>query len=241
METFVINLERRPDRLNNFLQNFPGTSNEKQIKIFKGVDGQVLHTSPSHNRESIELYEKLKKKLEARKKSFRINKGEVGCLLSHALLWQKIKNENIMQAAIFEDDALFSELYAQKYPEILKEFETIKDGLVLYTGGRKEPRPSKNTTKVSNNIVRHNKMNSSNKQDLDRWLHAYVITNKGAEVMLKMLEEEYDGTLGIDHAVVYKLDSLRNALSADPLLCFSIPQGDSDIRNWGPRFCKFSL
>ena len=91
METFVINLERRPDRLNNFLQNFPGTSNEKQIKIFKGVDGQVLHTSPSHNRESIELYEKLKKKLEARKKSFRINKGEVGCLLSHALLWQKIK------------------------------------------------------------------------------------------------------------------------------------------------------
>jgi len=72
-------------------------------------------------------------------------------------------------------------LYAQKYPEVLKEFETIKDGLVLYTGGRKEPRPSKNTTKVSNNIVRHNKMNSSNKQDLDRWLHAYVITNKGAE------------------------------------------------------------
>ena len=32
-----------------------------------------------------------------------------------------------MQAAIFEDDALFSELYAQKYPEVLKEFETIKD------------------------------------------------------------------------------------------------------------------
>ena len=28
--------------------------------------------------------------------------------------------EGIMQAAIFEDDALFSELYAQKYPEVLK-------------------------------------------------------------------------------------------------------------------------
>ena len=26
--------------------------------------------------------------------------------------------------------------------------------------------------------------------------------------MLKMLEDEYDGTLGVDHAVVYKLDSL---------------------------------
>ena len=25
--------------LKNFLQYFPGTSNEKQIKIFKGVDG----------------------------------------------------------------------------------------------------------------------------------------------------------------------------------------------------------
>ena len=59
--------------------------------------------------------------------------------------------------------------------------------------------------------------------------------------MLKMLEDKYDGTLGVDHAVVYKLDSLNNALSADPLICFSIPQGDSDIRNWGPRFCKFSL
>jgi len=42
--------------------------------------------------------------------------------------------------------------------------------------------------------------------------------------MINMLEDKYDGTLGVDHAVVYKLDSLNNALSADPLICFLIPQ-----------------
>lgn len=38
----------------------------------------------------------------------KLNKGEIGCALSHIGLWKKIVDENISSALIFEDDAVIS-------------------------------------------------------------------------------------------------------------------------------------
>lgn len=239
LETYVINLERRKDRLENFLDRFPGCGNAKKINILKAVDGRNLESSGGA------LYKEFLNSLKARNLKPWINTGEIGCLLSHLSIWNKIIDENIPYALIYEDDALFAENYIHRLKKVVAEIP--EDALVIYIGGRDEPNfKTKNSVPVSANVVKHRKDVDwrSNQKDLDRWLHAYVITKNGASVMKHMIFNEYSGKLGVDHAVILKLrDSPQhNTYSASELLCYSVIVGDSDIRNWNKaKYCKFTL
>jgi len=240
-ETFVINLERRKDRLESFLQRFPGTGNAKKLKIFKAIDGNNL------NYDSPALHHVLKESIEQRHLKLTLNSGEIGCLLSHVSLWKKIVDENIPFAHIYEDDALFSENFVTRIKKVFENtFGINPPPAIVYTGGRKHKNyVTKNITKTIGNLVAHSKKNwNRHVKDLDRWLHAYIISNRGAGLLLDMVFNHFNGKLGIDQAVVMFLNkSSEETYSANPLLCYSIPQGDSDIRNWGIKqnYCPFSL
>ena len=240
-ETFVINLERRRDRLDSFLQRFPGTANVKKLNIFKAVDGNNLKSNASL------LFAILKKSIAHRNLKLTLNSGEVGCLLSHVAIWKKIVDENIQFAHIYEDDALFAENFVPRLQQVYKTILNVKPTpAVVYTGGRKfKNYITKNTIENIGNLAVHSKKNWNNHvKDLDRWLHAYVISKRGAQLMLDMVFKHFNGKLGIDQAVVMFLNkSPEKTYSATPLLCYSVPQGDSDIRNWGIKqhYCDFSL
>lgn len=47
--------------------------------------------------------------------------GEIGCLLSHKAIYQKISDENIKQALIFEDDIIINNGFLESLKELMKQ------------------------------------------------------------------------------------------------------------------------
>lgn len=234
MDFFVINLARRRDRLDSFLDRFPGTGSGRRLRIFEAVDGQNLRGTGGAT------YEAFMTRLQERGVEVRLIKGELGCLLSHMSLWQRIIDENLVAAHIFEDDAQFVEDYIAR----LQQLNVPDDAMVVYTGGRDTPYFEGVYTTVAANetVVVHDKEDwGRKKSDLDRWLHSYVVTKAGAAFLLDYLFEQWQGKNAVDHAVLVALrDSTHPTYDMKPHVCFSVVQGDSDIRNWhskGQRFC----
>ena len=65
----------------------------------------------------------------------KLNNGQIGCFISHLLLWKKMIDENIEYMFILEDDALFSCEFNRIYNYIQKNIDKYNDG-ILYLGGR---------------------------------------------------------------------------------------------------------
>lgn len=93
VKIFLINLDRRPDRL-QYVQHQMERLNLDFTRI-SAVDGQFLsmETQSLINIEQFIIETKKKPVL-----------GELGCALSHRKVWEKIIDENIEYALILEDD-----------------------------------------------------------------------------------------------------------------------------------------
>ena len=78
MKIFVINLDRRPDRLAHMSKLFADL--DLQFDRISAVDGAKLNTHEY------------------------VRPGEIGCFLSHRICWKRIVDENLSAAAILEDD-----------------------------------------------------------------------------------------------------------------------------------------
>ena len=92
MPVYVLNLEHNPERkqyMQNILQGIPIT-----YEFFPAVYGKEIKNIDEvyDEKESLRI---LKRKL---------NMGEIGCALSHRLIYKKMIDENISQALILEDD-----------------------------------------------------------------------------------------------------------------------------------------
>ena len=102
---FVINLERRPDRLLEIEKQFYNL-NFENYEIFKAVDGILLS------------------------KHIKLKQGQVACRLSHKSLIEKAKAERLKHVIIFEDDADLDSDIINKFQNL-----TIpEDWDVLYLG-----------------------------------------------------------------------------------------------------------
>tara|TARA_R110000737_G_scaffold68488_1_gene96590 strand:+ start:67 stop:1941 length:1875 start_codon:yes stop_codon:yes gene_type:complete len=116
MKKFVINLDRRADRKEHFLNNnslsdvtwVPAVDGkELTIKVLNsiGVDTNRLWRDPFHNR--------------------KMTGGEIACFLSHRKAWTECANLN-EPVMIFEDDAVItSDFDEQYYNSLAKEYEFI--------------------------------------------------------------------------------------------------------------------
>tara|TARA_B100000902_G_scaffold230614_1_gene218802 strand:- start:528 stop:1253 length:726 start_codon:yes stop_codon:yes gene_type:complete len=214
---FVINLERRPDRLKNFLRKYV------------------------HN-DFIDLY--LKKAVEGEKPNIsvvkRLQTGEYGCFLSHYEIWKYIKTNSIPYCCVYEDDVNFSNDYNTKLHKLLKELPD--DFNILYLGGRfNVNHKSKRVSKVTQNIVKHSYNVSDYKNrcwpgnDLDRTTHAYIISLKCATFLCKQICEQnpvVSMNKAVDHfliEVLYKQNKM-DIFNSQPLIAWSPRKGDSDIR-----------
>lgn len=93
MRVFVINLDRRPDRLAQISDLLGGLG--IAFERISAVDGRATDTGV-HTRSLISwLYEGCR----------RPSPGAIACYLSHASVWRRIADEGISQALVFEDDA----------------------------------------------------------------------------------------------------------------------------------------
>lgn len=96
LRKFVINLDRRQDRLDKFFSLNKVNFNRENVEIIPAVDGNEIDIEEYIERIDPEDYLMNRDKL----------KGVLGCNLSHFKCYEKMIKENIEYAIIMEDDLI---------------------------------------------------------------------------------------------------------------------------------------
>jgi GR25 family glycosyltransferase involved in LPS biosynthesis len=223
-KTFVINMKRRPDRLNDFYNKNKHILKLLNVEVEEAVDGN-----------NIVLNQKIRKIFHTSDALFR--KGIMGCAFSHMKLWGKLINENNHDMyLILEDDVLLSKSTESFLNHITKEIlKMIPEWDVLFLGNHiKKERENMDKNKVS--IEKYNP---------DKFMEysyggtfCYLIHKRGAIKLLSNLIAN-----GMNYAIDWdmcRLDDMNNYFMY-PLLAFSqmandLPDNDSDIQKSKSRF-----
>lgn len=122
---FVINLARRPDKWTQAEQNIraAGFTDVRRVEGVDGYNAQELargwHEVGNPPFDEIDT-------------AFSVFPGRQGCFLSHVKVWQKILDENLEYAVVFEDDVIFHPDWAKLAPLYFAQTPPTYD--VIYMG-----------------------------------------------------------------------------------------------------------
>lgn len=218
MKKFVINLKRRPERLQQFHERCPYAYNE--IEVIYGFDGK---NPKNESKKEQKIYNSFKI-------TAPIQHGVLGCTISHLRIWKQIVDQGIPMAMIFEDDAMFHDsfkLFMEKVTPILPT-----DGIV-YFGGRFTPNfviPEPFSSKV-NDFLCKSEMKTWNAMFHERTTHGYIITLKLAKLFLLLFDFTKE-LVEIDKFMVQRCNFNNIPIyNTIPLLCHSPMGSESDIRH----------
>jgi GR25 family glycosyltransferase involved in LPS biosynthesis len=158
MKKFVINLERRSDRKEQFGKTNPNID----VSFFNAIDGKTI----SHNK-ILQLGFDTNKTWRDPFFNKKMTKGEVACFMSHFLLWKHCLeiNEPIL---IFEDDAIINDSFNESY------YESLMGRIDFLYLGRNENEPE-NVIDVDDNLEIPGYAYN---------MHAYAISPFGAKKLL---------------------------------------------------------
>ena len=137
---FCINLERRPDRWQQFSKQ-PGVP--PNVKRFIGVDGAKLDIETD---DRIPLITKRNIKQKIRRAHEELNTvGGIGCALSHIAVWEWIVQNQAPVTLVFEDDAKVPANFTEIMNATIDRSPVLKDTsqweLLTLTGIRPETKP----------------------------------------------------------------------------------------------------
>ena len=216
-KTFVVNLKRRPDRLNQFYNKNKHILSSLDIEVEEAVDG-----------EQIILNQKMRKIFHTSDTMFR--KGIMGCAFSHMKLWGKLTEDKTHDMyLVLEDDVTLSSS-TSNYLEYITEqlLHKIPEWDVIFLG---------NHVKEKNNV---NDKVIFEKYNPEKFMEksyggtfCYLIHKRGAVKLLSNLIAN-----GMNYAIDWdmcRLDCMNNYFMY-PLLAYSpmlndVPDNDSDIQN----------
>lgn len=122
-ETYVINLDRRPDRLTTFDKNCPP---ELAYKKFSALDGKLMKP----NKHLQKIFEN---------NDFNMRSGLVGVAMSHIKLWTNLIKSDANLFLILEDDVTFIHDFNHKLTNLLQSLETV-DWDLIYLGHHLYPK-----------------------------------------------------------------------------------------------------
>lgn len=128
----VVNLARRPDRLEGFLERFYRAWPDGPIEVANAVDGQLCEIPSWWDQPS----------------------GAWGCYQSHLAILQNASSEGLESILIFEDDATFVDGFLGQLEELLQAVPD--DWAQLYLGGQhlKTPRRVSDLVVAGRNVNR---------------------------------------------------------------------------------------
>jgi len=206
----LINLDRRPDRLNKFKKNF-----NYEFERISAIDGKELYIKANN------IYYKNNIIFENANFFKTIKKGEIGCFLSHKLAWEKVIDKN-EPCIIFEDDV---ELLLP-LNNIIDIFKNNLDILFLgiWTKYDQERFYQHNTSLIDNNKDKGYFPYSNQKRQL--YTYAYIITPNTAKKLIDNIIN-FPVAITLDHyihKVMYNQETIIY-----PYKCFA-QQGNSDIQ-----------
>lgn len=222
---FVINLERRPDRLQEFFSKAPFDTSD--VSIFKAVDGKLVKKSELINKDqkycgaSLSMFNG---------NDFNYRQGVIGCALSHYMLWSQISEMKQGRYMIFEDDVHYRDNFIKEWETVydniptLSEIPTLDDVNFIYLGGELELKGTKLIKKKFNNNLGY---------PSHYCLHctfSYTITPIAAKE-LKRLCEEYGMKRAVDWAMKDLYISNKFSMyQTIPDLCYSPLSYKTDIQ-----------
>ena len=206
-DIMVINMKRRSDRLDRFVENHKELVGS--FGVHEAIDGRELKLTPAIARL-------------LRPNSFFWKKSVAGCCLSHLGLWYKLANSNDKSYLIFEDDAKMQPGWIDKLNVAMKAVPENWD--ILYLGGVLPPNKAGfNTSKehVNNYWSRFAPNQTFGQPTPTRYFHmcayAYIMSKQGAEKMMKLIERR-DGYFAVsDHMMCDPVD-VFDSYVIDPLI-----------------------
>lgn len=213
---FVINLDRRPDRLEQFLRHHPDLADIVERR--SAVDGKTLRLTPALAR----LFAP---------NGFGWKKAVMGCALSHLALWVSLSEESSDTATwlILEDDVRLSPGWRSLCREALVRGSLPDDLDIVYLGGILPPNRQafgQNVEIIRAPLARIRNNSVFGQDPPNPYFHfctyAYLLTRRGA---LKLLERirRHDGIwTPVDHVMCnHESDGLRvGFLHPLPAGCF---------------------
>jgi GR25 family glycosyltransferase involved in LPS biosynthesis len=221
IKIYVVNLKRRPDRLENFYKacSFP----KEKIHAVYGFDGTNYDNELENEKH---IYHKL---------SSNLLPGEKGCLISHMRIFKDIVDNKIPFGMVFEDDGFFCDDFKNKLELCIHEMPL--DTKILYFGGRFTPdfKMAPDTfVPITEHIVAHRNIDWYNRDCLnhDRGTFGYIISYSLAEYFIKYLDSNMHLDNAVDHFMIRVcMNNNIPIYNTYPLLSYAEPvTKDSDIR-----------
>lgn len=168
-KTYLINLKRRPDRLEKFMKTYRA-SDMKNISLSRisAVDGSEIDIN------KVPLSEVAKGELKQiettgfRSKHYQLTRGAIGCYLSHVKVWRDIVENEHAHGLIFEDDVSLPVDINEKIHKSMKDVPKDWD-IILFGFHCKECKNMDNYRRVKRFIL----------------LHCYAISNTAIVKILK--------------------------------------------------------
>ena len=196
---YVINLERSTDRKEHMKQQLSFANFASPIFI-TAVDGDDLSASrlaSINNIENLRGSEKWDENWERNGLVRILNKGEIGCFLSHLKVYKTFLEGGAQYALILEDDVVTSSVdVVREIESVLKEAAPVFD--FLYVGNDNTARNNfydilgevntflKNGQRINDESA---DLKCCNKSGVRLGTHAYVISRKGAHILLEELAQ----------------------------------------------------
>jgi GR25 family glycosyltransferase involved in LPS biosynthesis len=226
-EAYVINLERRKDRLDIFKTTHPYMKNKTYV--WKATDGRALTLTP----DIIHCF---------RNNDFGWKKAVMGCALSHLGLWEKLANDTEAKSyLILEDDVRFTASWQEWWSAHASDMPANAD--VVYLGGVLPPnKPAfPHIIEAINPHFGRVKPNTIFGGSVERrYFHfcnyAYLLTQSGAKKLVQLVKDRGIFTSG-DHMIVNHGDDMLNIYFTTPLLATCFQEDDptyqkSDFNNF---------
>lgn len=184
IQTYVINLDRRPDRWDS-LRAEPDFPNFPNIQRFSATDGKTLDLQTDSR---ISVYAKHNiAKFTRRSHDMLDSIGGVGCALSHIGLWEKLVGSDQDVFLILEDDIL---LPRRTWERVTFVYESTPE---LHDSRNWDIWSIGNLNCFPDNIQRNIEESIQPSSDTPEWvechqfigLQAYFISRRGADKLLK--------------------------------------------------------
>jgi glycosyl transferase family 25 len=227
IKAFAISLKRRSDRHEYIKQNYTH-SNLYNLEIIDAYDGKI---DSNNSNEYINLKNNFLNSINNNRNKtnpynyLSINEftpGELGCFLSHIIIWKKMINENITNALIFEDDCIFNINFSNKLESILKQELPLKFNILWLGGKMVDNYENTENTLISQNIAIKNEIHPFG-------AFSYILNIRCAETLLKWVFSDFRGKLGVDYFMDEFLKN-NNFIQhmASPFITYSISCDDSN-------------
>ena len=193
--TYIVNLERRPDRKKAMEELFE--SQGIDYSFFKAVDGKSLVVTE----EIVRLFTG---------NDFSNRKGVIGCAMSHYMLWKQLSEDTGNEYyIIYEDDITLCDDYKNKLDGVIRQLDGRDFVLLGYHVFREN---SLTKTISAEGLVQ------TNKNAYIGGFFSYIITKSGCKKLLNYIEKN-----GIKHGIDYiiKICPELNIYNPQPHIVFS--------------------